>query len=93
VFIGYCDGSSFSGQVEGTHQGLHYRGRANLDAVIDSLIADAGLEKASDVVFTGGSAGGLTTYLQVDHVAERLSQVSPGATPHVCVTLEFVEDT
>jgi hypothetical protein len=38
VWVGYCDGSSFSGQVEGLHQGLHYRGRPNLDAVLDSLI-------------------------------------------------------
>lgn len=75
VFIGYCDGSSFSGGVEGTHEGLHYRGRANLDAVLDSLIADRGLATATDVIFTGGSAGGLTTYLQVDHVAARLPAV------------------
>eukprot|EP01052_Picozoa_sp_SAG31_P077413 SAG31_NODE_36785_length_310_cov_0.857820_1_plen_54_part_01 len=29
VWIGYCDGSSFSGRVEGLHKGLHYRGRPN----------------------------------------------------------------
>lgn len=41
-----------------------YRGRPNLDAVLDSLISK-GLGNAKNVVFTGGSAGGLTTYLQV----------------------------
>ena len=74
VFVGYCDGSSFSGRVEGLHQGLAYRGRPNLDAVLDSLI-EKGLGSAENVIFTGGSAGGLTTYLQVDHVASRLPQV------------------
>lgn len=41
IFVGYCDGSSFSGQREGLHQGLMYRGRANLDAVIDSVSSHA----------------------------------------------------
>eukprot|EP00040_Diaphanoeca_grandis_P028198 m.162258 g.162258 ORF g.162258 m.162258 type:complete len:518 (-) comp31270_c0_seq1:36-1589(-) len=76
VFIGYCDGSSFSGRVEGLHQGLHYRGRPNLDAVLDSLIANQSLATSEAVVFTGGSAGGLTTYLQIDHVASRLPNVN-----------------
>jgi len=75
VFIGYCDGSSFSGRVEGTHQGLYYRGRPNLDAVLDALIANESLATADAVIFTGGSAGGLTTYLQIDHVKSRLPDV------------------
>jgi len=75
VFIGYCDGSSFSGRVDGLHEGLHYRGRPNLDAVLDSLVATSRLDTADAVIFTGGSAGGLTTYLQVDHVASRLPRV------------------
>eukprot|EP00729_Bicosta_minor_P000484 gene484-29709_t len=74
VFIGYCDGSSFSGRRDGAHDGLMYRGRPNLDAVLDSLISK-GLGNAKNVVFTGGSAGGLTTYLQVDHVRSRLPNV------------------
>jgi hypothetical protein len=52
----YCDGTSFAGALEGTHERLHYRGRANLDAVLDSLFA-RGMDAATDVVFTGGSAG------------------------------------
>eukprot|EP00662_Eupelagonemidae_sp_cell21_P057860 gene57860-biopygen67048 len=72
VFIGYCDGTSFSGNLVHTRKGLHYRGRANLDAALDKLIEECGMAKASDVVFTGNSAGGLATYLQLDHVASRL---------------------
>jgi hypothetical protein len=43
-----------------------------LDAVLDDLLAHRGMDEATDVVFTGGSAGGLTTYLQLDHVKTRL---------------------
>lgn len=78
VFIGYCDGTSMTGALEGAHEGLMYRGRANLDAVLDSLFA-RGMNKASDVIFTGGSAGGLATYLNVDYVAERVRALSPSA--------------
>jgi len=77
VFLGYCDGTSFSGNRSGTSPGgLHYRGRANLDAVLDHMLAleGGGLGAATDVVFTGGSAGGLTVNLQLDHVADRLAE-------------------
>ncbi len=39
----------------------------------DLLLADYGLSKAQLVILTGGSAGGLSTFLHVDHVASRLS--------------------
>lgn len=32
-----------------------------------------GLAQATDIILTGGSAGGLTAYLQADHVAARLT--------------------
>ena len=57
--------------------GLHYRGRANLDAVLDHLFQRQGMDKASEVVFTGGSAGGLAVYLNVDHVATRVNASEP----------------
>lgn len=78
VWLGYCDGTSFSGDLSEVHDGLHYRGRANLDAALDSLLA-RGLANASDVVFTGGSAGGLATFLNLDHVAERMHIEAPSA--------------
>lgn len=67
-----------TGSREGTHQGLHYRGRANLDAVLDSLLK-RGMANATDVVFTGGSAGGLAVYLNVDHVSKRVLAAAPSA--------------
>lgn len=43
--------------------------------MLDSLIAKNGLDSADAVIFTGGSAGGLTVYLQIDHVKSRLPKV------------------
>ena len=70
-----CDGSSFTGTRPGSFNGLRYRGRANLDAVLDHLIEHEGLGAASDVIVTGGSAGGLAVYLNADHIASRLPKV------------------
>ena len=77
VFIGYCDGSSFSGNRDAPLNGLHYRGRANLDAVFDRLLLPrrsphVSLADATQVLITGGSAGGLAVYLHADHIAGRL---------------------
>lgn len=64
-----------TGNRSSTFNGLHYRGRANLDAVIDHLVAEEGLARAESVIWTGGSAGGLNVYLNADHVASRLPDV------------------
>lgn len=58
---------------------LHFRGRANLDAVLDSLFETRGLGNATEVVFAGDSAGALAVWLNLDHVAERVRAVSPAA--------------
>jgi len=79
VWIGYCDGASMAGNLDGTHEGLYFRGRANLDAVLDDLLDARGMEGATDVVFAGASAAGLTVYLGLDHVANRMHEKSPGA--------------
>lgn len=66
----YCDGGSFSGRnetltlVDGVS--LYFRGNYILEAVIDTLKTEYGLANASDVVVSGGSAGGLATYLHAD---------------------------
>jgi len=70
VYLKYCDGGSFSGNNETTdnyngHE-LHYRGFRILNAMFNDLFDIRGLNKASDVVISGCSAGGLATYLHVD---------------------------
>jgi hypothetical protein len=74
VVLYYCDGASFSGDKDEpyvypkTNQTLYFRGARVLDALLDALIQDHGLNKATDVLLSGGSAGGLSTYLHADYV-------------------------
>ena len=79
AFLKYCDGSSMSGaRVGASHASgapLHYRGRANLDAVLDTLAqqGSGGMGAATEeVILSGGSAGGLAAILHLDHVASRM---------------------
>ena len=72
VVLVYCDGASFAGDaaapdvVNGT--ALYYRGYRNLRAVLADLAARHGLRKATQVLLTGASAGGLATVLHADQV-------------------------
>lgn len=81
VELRYCDGASLSGDketvanVSGTV--LNYRGRAILDAEIKSLLFDRGMNKATDIVVSGCSAGGLATFLHCDHWADAIREANP----------------
>lgn len=81
----YGDGASRSGYraepwtVPGNPtQKMWFRGAASLDAALDLLLS-LGMNKATQIVFSGGSAGGLTVFLHLDHVAERMKTEAPKA--------------
>jgi len=83
VFVKYCDGSSFTGYRQGTvavnGRPLYFRGRANLAAVLDVLQQPQfGLGTAQEVILSGGSAGGLAVYANLDFVTQRLQQQIEG---------------
>ncbi|KAG4951797.1 hypothetical protein JHK85_045664 [Glycine max] len=67
VKVRYCDGSSFTGDVEEVDPttNLHFRGARIFSAVIEELLAK-GLERAENAILSGCSAGGLTTILHCD---------------------------
>ena len=83
VVLFYCDGASFSGDrlepyvMKGTNQKLYFRGARVLRALLDTLVADHGLGAAETVLLSGGSAGGLSTFLHADRVHDYLKAVSP----------------
>jgi hypothetical protein len=85
VQLNYGDGASFSGfrqdpwPVPGANSSLMFRGIRNLDATLDLLFANYGLGSAELVILSGGSAGGLSTFLHLDHVAERVREHAPNA--------------
>lgn len=71
VDLMYCDGSSQTSElsepmsVPGWPSPIFHRGARILRATIASLLA-SGLSNATDVVISGCSAGGLSTYLHAD---------------------------
>jgi hypothetical protein len=56
---------------------LHFKGRGNLERTIAVLADRFGFADARRVVVQGGSAGGLSTYLHVDGIADRLRDLNP----------------
>jgi hypothetical protein len=81
----YGDGASRSGHVEAPvsvpgnpAQQMWFRGAKSLDSAIDLLLS-LGMSQAELIVFTGGSAGGLTVFLHLDHVAQRMATEAPNA--------------
>ena len=83
IWLEYCDGASFSGfreepwPVPNSNSTLTFRGIRNLDAAVDWVAEHAGLADATEFVLTGGSAGGLSTFLHADRVAARVRAVAP----------------
>ncbi|CAH9080804.1 unnamed protein product [Cuscuta epithymum] len=67
VKVRYCDGSSFTGDVEAVDPKtkLYFRGARIFVAVIEDLLAQ-GMKNAENAVLSGCSAGGLTSILHCD---------------------------
>ena len=55
---------------------LRLRGKANLDASLQTLVEQFGLAGATEVLLTGSSAGGLATYLHADHIHAYLKKTA-----------------
>lgn len=82
VMLWYCDGGSFTGDRADpvsmkvankttnvtTTSLLYYRGKRNLDAMLLYLRTHHNLGAATEVLLSGGSAGGLAAYLHADYV-------------------------
>ncbi|KAF7026545.1 hypothetical protein CFC21_038655 [Triticum aestivum] len=76
VYVRYCDGASFAGDAEGQAQDgttVYFRGLRIYEAVIGELM-EKGLANATQVLFTGCSAGGLATILHCDDFSARFPQ-------------------
>eukprot|EP00658_Telonema_sp_P-2_P085068 TRINITY_DN9608_c0_g1_i7.p1 TRINITY_DN9608_c0_g1~~TRINITY_DN9608_c0_g1_i7.p1 ORF type:complete len:324 (+),score=62.71 TRINITY_DN9608_c0_g1_i7:193-1164(+) len=89
VFFKYCDGNSFSGSNSSTTivsgSTLHWRGKHILNGGISDMLAHRGLDKATDVVVSGCSAGGLATFLHCDHWADRIKAEGSASANVVCM--------
>ncbi|CAL9210976.1 unnamed protein product [Musa hybrid cultivar] len=67
VKIRYCDGASFTGDIEKVDPatGLYFRGARVWRAIMKDLLS-RGMNKAQNAILGGCSAGGLTTILHCD---------------------------
>ena len=93
VYLPYCDGSCFTSQNSSgdlLKMGLHFRGRSNFERTIDILENRFEFAKAKKVVLYGGSAGGLSTFLHVDYVADRLNAAASRNAPSLEYTSNAV---
>ncbi|CAN6700701.1 unnamed protein product [Malus baccata var. baccata] len=68
IKVRYCDGSSFTGDVEAVDPAtnLHFRGARVFRAIIDDLLAK-GMKNAQTALLSGCSAGGLASILNCDN--------------------------
>ena len=76
-----CGVSLRAGGAGGKRHGLHFAGHIILAAVVDELVASYHLDRATAVLLTGCSAGGLGTFFNVDWLAERLPGVNVRGNP------------
>ena len=69
VYVPSCDGASFSGSRNEPVEGLWYRGKHIIDAVLEQIGAT---KAAKNVLVTGCSAGGLAAFLHADYIRQQL---------------------
>ena len=90
IYMPYGDGASFSGYrkdpwhvvEDGKEVGeLYFRGFTNIQETLTYAFKHLNLDQAENVILTGGSAGGLSTFLHSDYVANRLKEEAPNAAP------------
>jgi len=75
VHIPYCTGDAHLGnntEVSDDTWGFYFDGHANFAAIVEHLIEEFELGYARDVLLTGGSAGSVGAYFNVDWLASRL---------------------
>lgn len=82
VHVGYCDGSSYTGDVEGVDRVTNdtYRGARIFDALMEHFQAQ-GMKNAKNAILSGNSAGGLATLIHCD----RFRALFPSTTRVKCL--------
>ena len=79
VFVPYCDGASFTGDrkkpLRFKNKLLYFRGRRILDVVLDELLR-RGIDKASEIILSGRSAGALSAIIHADYIRTRFRRAT-----------------
>lgn len=76
LFLPYCDGTSFSGNNTANYNDttLYFSGFQILISTLYEGVKYHNLSSANKVLVTGGSAGGLATFLHLDFIETYLKQ-------------------
>ena len=76
VVFAYCDGASFTGAADEPivvgNQTVYFRGYYNLKAIMNDLLDKRGMDRATEVLLSGASAGGLSAFIHADQIGEML---------------------
>lgn len=75
IDVPYCSQDLFSGQKTTTDTstfGFYFSGHLILDAVVNALIQDHGMGSATEVIFTGASAGGIAMWINANWLAAKI---------------------
>ncbi|XP_019198190.1 PREDICTED: pectin acetylesterase 8-like [Ipomoea nil] len=77
VYVVYCDGSSFTGDVDAVDTGnnLTYRGARVFKVIMEELLA-RGMKSAKNAILSGSSAGGLAAMIHCDYYHELLPKTA-----------------
>lgn len=94
VILPYCDGNSFTGSRDGAlvvdGQPLYFRGAHITEAAMRWSVANLALDKATDVLLSGCSAGGLATILNTNRVGAFLQRYAPALQTFKAIPLSGV---
>eukprot|EP01084_Bolivina_argentea_P281698 482018_1 len=87
ILIRYCDGSSYASNNEtiikyNSTLLLYFRGFRILNGVLNTLLDKYGLLQATDVLFSGCSAGALGVYFHANHVYNWIDNIKDGQPFH-----------
>ncbi|XP_010056135.2 pectin acetylesterase 8-like [Eucalyptus grandis] len=82
IKVRYCDGASFTGDVEAVNPAtnLHFRGARAFVAIVEDLMSK-GMSNAQNAILSGCSAGGLAAILNCD----RFRALMPARTKVKCL--------
>ena len=85
VYMRYCDGTSFSSDLEeplvyNDTNLLHFRGKRNLEAVLETITEQYGFHEAEHILLSGCSAGGMSAYLHSNAIEAYSRAVAPKLT-------------
>jgi hypothetical protein len=94
VYVPNCNFASFAssrpdpiviprGATNGSDAAIYLRGRNTFDAIIADLLASQSMSRATEIILSGGSSGGLGVLYNVDHLATLLPKPAPRLTGFV----------